>query len=84
VSGGVFLMLSRETGVSGEEGGAGRWSLDHLLLDQDAIPRIDIPASALTGKPRASLGVFAEESALLALFDALQWFIDEARVSDGG
>ena len=33
-------MLSREVGVPGEEGGPGRWSLDHLLLDQDAIPTL--------------------------------------------
>ena len=35
-----WLMLSREVAVPGEEGGAGRWSLDHLLLDQDAIPTL--------------------------------------------
>src|SRR5262249_4474714 len=35
-----WLMLSREAGVPSEEGGSGRWSLDHLLLDQDAIPTL--------------------------------------------
>src|SRR5262249_35231465 len=35
-----WLLLSREAAVPTEEGGAGRWSLDHLLLDQDAIPTL--------------------------------------------
>jgi hypothetical protein len=35
-----WLMLLREAAVPSEEGGAGRWSLDHLLLDQDAIPTL--------------------------------------------
>jgi hypothetical protein len=35
-----WMLLSREAGVPGEEGGGDRWSLDHLLLDQDAIPTL--------------------------------------------
>jgi hypothetical protein len=35
-----WLLVSREMGVPGEERGAGRWSLDHLFLDQDAIPTL--------------------------------------------
>lgn len=33
-----WLLVAREVGVPGEEGGAGQWSLDHLFLDQDGIP----------------------------------------------
>jgi hypothetical protein len=33
-----WLLVSREMGVPGDEGETGRWSLDHLLLDQDATP----------------------------------------------
>ena len=33
-----WLLVSREVGVPGEEDGTDRWSLDHLFLDQDAIP----------------------------------------------
>ncbi|MFO0969416.1 MAG: hypothetical protein U0793_27990 [Gemmataceae bacterium] len=33
-----WFLVSRELGVPGEEGGSGRWSLDHLFLDQDGIP----------------------------------------------
>jgi hypothetical protein len=35
-----WLLVTREGSVPAEEGGAGRWSVDHLFLDQDAIPTI--------------------------------------------
>jgi len=35
-----WLLVSREVGVPGEEDSAGRWSLDHLFLDQDAVPTL--------------------------------------------
>lgn len=33
-----WLLVSREMDVPAEEDGPGRWSLDHLFLDQDGIP----------------------------------------------
>ena len=35
-----WLLISREKSVPGEESGPGRWSLDHLFLDQDGIPTL--------------------------------------------
>lgn len=35
-----WLLVSREVPLASEEDGAGRWSVDHLFLDQDAIPTI--------------------------------------------
>jgi hypothetical protein len=35
-----WLLISREVGVPSEEGGSDRWSVDHLFLDQDAVPTI--------------------------------------------
>ncbi|KQU01828.1 hypothetical protein ASG60_18435 [Methylobacterium sp. Leaf469] len=35
-----WLLVAREQGVPGEEGGAGRWSLDHLFVDQDGVPTL--------------------------------------------
>ena len=35
-----WLLISREMSLASEEDGAGRWSVDHLFLDQDAIPTI--------------------------------------------
>ncbi|HLA80885.1 MAG TPA: hypothetical protein VJP78_04525 [Thermoleophilia bacterium] len=33
-----WLLVAREMGVPGDVGETGRWSLDHLFLDQDGIP----------------------------------------------
>jgi hypothetical protein len=33
-----WLLISREMGVPSRELGSGTWSLDHLFLDQDAVP----------------------------------------------
>ena len=33
-----WLLIQREMPVPGEEGGSGKWSLDHLFLDQDGVP----------------------------------------------
>ncbi len=35
-----WLAISRELPIASEDGGYGRWSADHLFLDQDAIPTI--------------------------------------------
>ena len=35
-----WLLVSREVSLASEEDGAGRWSVDHLFLDQDAVPTI--------------------------------------------
>ena len=35
-----WLLVCREAGLPGEEGGGSRWAIDHLFLDQDGIPTI--------------------------------------------
>lgn len=35
-----WLLVRREVEVPDESGGSGRWSLDHLFLDQDGIPTL--------------------------------------------
>ena len=35
-----WLLVSREVPLASEENDSGRWSVDHLFLDQDAIPTI--------------------------------------------
>lgn len=35
-----WLLIAREMGVPGAEGGPDRWSLDHLFVDHDAIPTL--------------------------------------------
>jgi len=35
-----WLLISREMALPSEEDGPGRWSVDHLFVDQDAVPTI--------------------------------------------
>lgn len=35
-----FLLVRREAPVPDRDGGTGRWSVDHLFLDQDAVPTL--------------------------------------------
>ncbi|MGP4102507.1 hypothetical protein [Nonomuraea sp. KM90] len=35
-----WLLVRREAGVPDRDGGGGRWSLDHLFVDQDGIPTL--------------------------------------------
>ena len=35
-----WILVGREVGVPDKEGGGGRWSLDHLFLDQDGVPTV--------------------------------------------
>ena len=35
-----WVLISREMGIPDDEEGGDRWSVDHLFLDQDAIPTL--------------------------------------------
>ena len=35
-----FILIGREQGIADIIGGGHRWSLDHLLIDQDAVPTL--------------------------------------------
>ncbi|TCN32127.1 hypothetical protein EV644_12737 [Kribbella orskensis] len=35
-----WLLVNREVGVPDREAGSNRWSLDHLFIDQDAVPTL--------------------------------------------
>ena len=35
-----FMLIEQECGVPAKDAGADRWSIDHLFIDQDAIPTI--------------------------------------------
>jgi hypothetical protein len=35
-----WLLIHREVSAPDQEAGSGRWSLDHLFVDQDAIPTL--------------------------------------------
>ena len=35
-----WMLIKREKSVAAQEGGAGRWSVDHLFVDQDGVPTL--------------------------------------------
>ena len=35
-----WLLITRECGIPGKQNGADRWAVDHLFIDQDAIPTL--------------------------------------------
>jgi hypothetical protein len=59
-----WLLISREMGVPAEEVGGDRWSLDHLFLDQDAIPTlIEVKRSSDTRIRREVIGQMLDYAA---------------------
>lgn len=59
-----WILVSREVSVPGEQDGAGRWSLDHLFLDQDAIPTlIEVKRSSDTRIRREVVGQMLDYAA---------------------
>lgn len=59
-----WLFISREVGVPEGEDGADRWSLDHLFLDQDAIPTlIEVKRSSDTRVRREVVGQMLDYAA---------------------
>ncbi len=59
-----WLLVSREVAVPSEEEGAGRWSVDHLFLDQDAIPTlVEVKRSSDTRIRREVVGQMLDYAA---------------------
>lgn len=59
-----WLLVTREMSVPGEPDGGGRWSLDHLFLDQDAIPTlVEVKRSSDTRIRREVLGQMLDYAA---------------------
>lgn len=59
-----WLLVSREASLPSEEGGAARWAVDHLFLDQDAIPTlIEVKRSTDTRIRREVVGQMLDYAA---------------------
>jgi hypothetical protein len=59
-----WLLVAREVSLASEEGGSGRWSVDHLFLDQDAIPTIvEVKRSSNTQIRREVVGQMLDYAA---------------------
>jgi hypothetical protein len=71
-----WLLVSREMSLASEEYGAGRWSVDHLFLDQDAIPTIvEVKRSTDTRIRREVVGQMLDYAANAVVY----WPVDRLR-----
>ena len=59
-----WLLITREAGIPDAEGGGARWSLDHLFIDQDAIPTlVEVKRSSDTRLRREVVGQMLDYAA---------------------
>ena len=59
-----WLLIAREAGVPGEQGGGARWAVDHLFLDQDAVPTlVEVKRSSDTRIRREVVGQMLDYAA---------------------
>src|SRR3954468_12467182 len=71
-----WLLVSREAGVPREAGGGGWWSLDHLFLDQDAVPTlVEVKRSSDTRIRREVVGQMLDYAANAVVY----WSVEEVR-----
>lgn len=71
-----WVLVTREMGVPGEEDGGGRWSLDHLFLDQDAIPTlIEVKRSSDSRIRREVIGQMLDYAANAVVY----WPVEEIK-----
>ena len=71
-----WLLISREAALPSEENGSDRWSVDHLFLDQDAIPTlVEVKRSSDTRIRREVVGQMLEYAANAVVY----WPVEEIR-----
>ena len=64
-----WTLVSRERGVPSDEGGGYRWSVDHLFLDQDAVPTIvEVKRSSDTRIRREVVGQMLDYAANAVIY----------------
>jgi len=76
-----WLLISRERGLPSEEGGSYRWSVDHLFLDQDAVPTIvEVKRSSDTRIRREVVGQMLDYAANAVVY----WPVEAIRTEFEG
>ena len=71
-----WLLISREAALPSKENGSDRWSVDHLFLDQDAIPTlVEVKRSNDTRIRREVIGQMLEYAANAVVY----WPVEEIR-----
>lgn len=82
-----WLFIAREAAIPSEEGGGDRWSLDHLFLDQDAIPTlVEVKRKSDTRLRREVVGQMMDYAANAAVYwsrDVLQSRFSETAQRQG-
>ena len=73
-----WLLVRREAGIPAEDGGGDRWSVDHLFLDQDAIPTlVEVKRSSDTRIRREVIGQMLDYAANAIVY----WPADRIRAT---
>ena len=71
-----WLLLKREQAVPAEDGGGGRWSVDHLFVDQDGVPTlVEVKRQSDTRLRREVVGQMLDYAANAVVY----WPIDQLR-----
>ncbi len=64
-----WLFITQELAIPGDDSGSGRWSLDHLYLDQDGIPTlIEVKRSTDTRARREVVGQMLDYAANAVIY----------------
>jgi len=76
-----WLLVTREMSVPDEEDGSARWSLDHLFLDQDAVPTlVEVKRSSDTRIRREVIGQMLDYAANAVAY----WPVEEIKAKFEG
>lgn len=71
-----WLLITREASLPSAEGGNGRWAVDHLFLDQDAVPTlVEVKRSSDTRIRREVVGQMLDYAANAVVY----WPIETLR-----
>ena len=73
-----WLLVAREASLPSEEDGGGRWSVDHLFLDQDAVPTlVEVKRSSDTRIRREVVGQMLDYAANAVVY----WPVERLRAT---
>lgn len=71
-----WLLIAREKSIPSEEGGAGRWAVDHLFIGQDGVPTlVEVKRQSDTRLRREVVGQMLDYAANGVVY----WPVDELR-----
>lgn len=73
-----WLLVGREASLPSDEDGGGRWSVDHLFLDQDAVPTlVEVKRSSDTRIRREVVGQMLDYAANAVVY----WPVERLRAT---